>query len=230
MKLEIDDALHLLLALPAHRSQNEGHRLLGKTALDQLVDYEKCTNDEKGKAFNKAMIALVLSATRAFSVERDQIDAVWKSIESIHLRRERLTALFRRLSPLTEGNYWTKSIALISSVGISLGRGWPDPQAISISFVICFVGFLLILELISQLIEYFVASRWDRKTPLEKATKWKEQSVPRYQKIVEQFISEAIEIYKHHFPRQECLGVNLGDSENVSHLKKRLLNNCFYLN
>jgi len=35
MRLEIIEALHLLLALPAHRSHNESHRQIGKTALKQ---------------------------------------------------------------------------------------------------------------------------------------------------------------------------------------------------
>ena len=121
MKLEIPEALHLLLALPAHRSHDEGYRQIGKTALEQLLDYPSSSADEKEKAYNKAMVALTLSAVRAFSVERDRIGGIWKSIDAVQARRERLLKLFESLSPLSSGNYWSKAIVLITSMGISIG-------------------------------------------------------------------------------------------------------------
>jgi hypothetical protein len=108
MKLDIHTALHLILALPAHRSHDEGHRQLGKISFDELLQYRDLGQSDSEKAFNRAMIALVLSGVLAFSVERDKIATMWQSIEGIKTRRERLIAVFRGLSPLSEGNYWSK--------------------------------------------------------------------------------------------------------------------------
>ena len=79
MKLNISEAISLILALPAHRSSSEPHRKTGERAFDILFEYQVLGKDDKENAFNRAMVCSVLSATRVFSVERDRIKEVWKS-------------------------------------------------------------------------------------------------------------------------------------------------------
>ena len=70
MKLELSEAISLILALPSHRSTNEGHRKMGENALAFLMDYKDLGESNTDKRFNRAMVASVMSAVRAFSVER----------------------------------------------------------------------------------------------------------------------------------------------------------------
>ena len=72
MKLELSEAISLILALPSHRSNNEGHSKMGEKALDFLMDYKDLGSDDNEKKFNRAMISSVLSTVRAFSIERDR--------------------------------------------------------------------------------------------------------------------------------------------------------------
>ena len=229
MKLEITEALHLLLALPAHRSHDEGHRQIGKTALEQLLDYPSSSADEKEKAYNKAMVALALSAVRAFSVERDRIGGVWKSIDAVQARRERLLKLFETLSPLSSGNYWSKAIVLMTSMGISIGKSWPDPAAVSFGFACWLVVILVGFEVLARIAEYCTAVFFDRRGPIEKEQSWQEQSISKYVKIAEQYIKEAFEIHQRFYPDEKCMGMILDSKNESENLKTRLVNNCFYL-
>jgi hypothetical protein len=229
MKLEIKEALHLLLALPAHRSHDEGHRQIGKTALEQLLDYASSSTDENEKAYNKAMVALTLSAVRAFSVERDRIEGVWKSIDAVKIRRERLLKLFESLSPLSSGNYWSKAIVLITSMGVSVGKSWPDPGAVSFGFACWLVVILIGLEIFARITEYGTAVFFDRRGPVEKQQSWQEQSILKYKEILEQYIDEAFEIHKRFYPNKKCMGVNLDNQDDSDRLKTHLITSCLYL-
>ncbi len=228
MKLEITEALHLLLALPAHRSHDEGHRQIGKTALEQLLDYTSSAANEKEKAYNKAMVALTLSAVRAFSVERDRIGDVWKSIETVKVRRERLLKLFESLSPLSPGNYWSKAIVLMTSMGVSLGKSWPDPSAVSFGFACWLVVLLVGLEVITRVAEYGTAAFFDRLVPIEKQQSWQEQSMSKYKEITEQYIDEAFEIHQRFYPNEKCMGVNLDNKNESEKIKAHLVTSCLY--
>lgn len=228
MRLEIKEALHLLLALPAHRSHDEGHRQIGKTALEQLLDYASSSTDEKEKAYNKAMIALTLSAVRAFSVERDRIEGIWKSINAVKTRRERLLKLFESLSPLSHGNYWSKTVVLMSSMGISLGKSWPNPGAVSFGFAFWLIVILVGLEVFARIAEYCTAVFFDRRGPLEKQRSWQEQSISKYKEITAHYIEEAFEIHQRCYPDEKCMGISLDSKNESDKLKERMVMQCLY--
>lgn len=89
MKINLITAVNLILSLPAHRSQNEGHRKIGETALNELLSFSD-VSDQKEKEYNKAAIAIILSAARAFSVERDRISGTWSYLKEIK-RKEKIS-------------------------------------------------------------------------------------------------------------------------------------------
>ena len=117
MKLDINTAISLILALPAHRSGNQGHQKLGEKALDFLIEY-KDLGDDKEKAFNRDMISAVFSAVRAFSVERDALSGRWKTIDDIKIKRENLIRGLSKVSVFENDNYWAKLIAAIPAIGV----------------------------------------------------------------------------------------------------------------
>jgi len=52
MRLELSEAISLILALPAHRSNNDGHRKMGERAFDFLFEYRDLAPDKTEKSFN----------------------------------------------------------------------------------------------------------------------------------------------------------------------------------
>ena len=66
MRLELSEAISLILALPSHRSNNEGHRKMGEKALEFLMDYKDFGESDTDKQFNRTMISYVMSTVRAF--------------------------------------------------------------------------------------------------------------------------------------------------------------------
>ena len=69
----IEQAVDLILALPAHRSSNANHVDFGKMLVDEyfvkLRDYYK--SDPVAYAYLNELFAAIASAVRAFSVQRD---------------------------------------------------------------------------------------------------------------------------------------------------------------
>ena len=229
MKLDIHTALHLVLALPAHRSHDEGHRQLGKISFDELLQYRDLGQGDSEKAFNRAMIALVLSAVRAFSVERDKIATVWQSIDAVKTRRDRLLAVFQGLSPLSEGNYWTKILAVLGSAGWSFASSAPDWTKVSASFVI-WLGILLVcLEIASKLLEYLAASWYEKRGPIEKQKVWVEKSLGTYREIAAKFIADALVIHTQYFPDiKDIQGFDINSDDGRHRFRDFLVQTVFY--
>ncbi|MBL7117228.1 MAG: hypothetical protein ISS94_00365 [Candidatus Syntrophoarchaeum sp.] len=230
MKLEIPEAISLILALPSHRSNNEGHRKMGEKALEFLFEYKELGSDEVENAFNRAMISSVLSAVRAFSVERDRIAEEWTAIEAVKNRRERLLDIFRNLSPLSRGNYWSKILLIVFSLGYSLKEitiGW---QRVSVLTVSCIIIGIVILEILSKIFEFAFANYFEKKTPPEKETKWRKESMKRYKYIIEKFIEESIVLYKRFYPEStNPYGFDITSDEGVKRMKIVLIERHFHL-
>lgn len=229
MKLEIHQAIHLILALPAHRSNNEAHRELGMKALDELLEYKQPGGDETEKAYNKAMIGAVLSAARAFSVERDRIKGVWESIDAVKKRRERLLVLFQNLSPFTKDNYWSKAIAIVAAAGWSVKENLSEWAALANDAVLNLILALIGLEVVSKLSEYLLAWLFENRLPLEKERRWKEESMATYKRIVGMFIADVLRVHQKFYPDvTEVAGREITTDEGLTNLTKDLTDGCFY--
>lgn len=228
MKLEISEAISLILALPAHRSGNEGHRKMGEKAFELLFEYK--TLAEKGteeEAFNRAMISSVLSTIRAFSVERDRISGVWKSIDAIKKRRERYLEVIKNLSPLEKGNYWSKTLSIIIAAGFTLKFPLSEIEweAGVWNLVIIIIG----MEFLSKILEVGLAVFFEKKLPIEKEKKWEQESMAQYKTLVSKFIDEAIDNYKRYYPdERELYGYDITKEEQIEKLKKYLIDLHLY--
>ena len=244
MRITIDAAVDYLLAIPAHRSANEAHRELGKMALEELREYREIGTDEAEKAYNKAVIAATLSAARAFSVERDRIAGIWRSIDEIRARRLRLLAAGRALSPLAEKNYWVKAIAVLSAAGFSLGAAQiPASSAagsqgiglISVlhtvpgSFAVWLLAGIVLLEVLSHVMECAVGAFLERRGPIEKQAKWQEFTMGRYEEFTRKFILECISLHKMFCPGESQIsGHYIQDDEGVQACTEALVKKHLY--
>lgn len=244
MRIPIDSAVDYLLAILAHRSSNEAHRQLGKVALEELREYPALGADETEKAYNKAVIAAVLSAARAFSVERDRISGIWRSVDEIKARHLSLLAATRALSPLAEKNYWARAIAVLSAAGLSLGFGQSAGTGVAVgspsnivdvltkaspSFVIWLLVGLVLLELLSHVLQWAVGSAIEKRGPVEKQSKWQKLAMGRYEEFVRKYILEHIALHRVFFPEQsDTFGRSFEDEKNAKSYIEELLQKHLY--
>ncbi len=229
MKLEIHTALHFVLALPAHRSHDDGHRQLGKIAFDELLEFKELGRDDTEKTYNKAMVALVLSAVRAFSVERDKVASIWKSIEAVKARREHLLEVIQSLSPLSAGNYWVKTLAVIGSAGWSFSQSAPEWTGVSGGFVVALACSLVGLAVLSSLLEYLTAYWFERKGPIERQESWATKTLGKYKEIAGEFIQDGLLVHARYYPDEHTIqGINISTEEGRQHLRELLVNTVFY--
>lgn len=230
MKLNISEAISLILAIPAHRSHIESHRKIGEKAIELLLDYKNMTTDETEKAFNISMIGSVLSAVRAFSVERDKISSEWKSIEAIRNLRERLLEIFRNLSPLSKGNYWSKALLLLTAFGIASKNTFSGFYNLPFRTVIFLLILIVLAEIISKIGEFLFASWFEKKSPIEKITKWESESLVKYKSIIMKFVDEAVDIQKRYYPDNKIIdGYDISVEEKTIAFKEKLIEKHFYL-
>ena len=224
MKLGISESILLILSIPAHRSQNEGHRTLGDKAIELLLEY-KDTEPDVDKKYNMAMIGAVFSAVRLFSVERDRISEKWRSVEYVKQSRERLLELFQNISPFSKGNYWSKILVLLTASGLSISSIVVPGYQNTAYFIYYLIGLLLVFELVSKLGEYKFSKWIEEKVPSEKSEKWINESISEYKAILEHFIDEAVDINLRYYPDEKKLyGYDLTDQSSINELKEESYN------
>lgn len=227
MRLEISEAISLILSLPSHRSNNEGHRKMGEKALDFLMEYKDFGESENDKKFNRAMIGSVMSAVRAFSVERDRISGVWASIREVKRRRERWLDVIRNLSPFEKGNYWSRIIAIVLAAGFTIKFPLPETNMECGMWIL--LGLLVGLEALSKVLEIFFSTAFEKWLPIEQQNKWKTESMATYKELVGKFIDEAIEHYRKYYPEEkEIYRTDITDDKNIDDFKKKLIEKHFY--
>src|SRR2546427_6716051 len=120
--IDAEAALDLVLALPAHRSHNTAHAAFGKQILDEyLVGVRARYKDAPvASRYLDDLFAAVVSAVRAFSVERDMFATRWDSVSEIKKTDLERAKRIGGYSPFAEGNYWSKAIAILAAGGISV--------------------------------------------------------------------------------------------------------------
>ena len=230
MKLNISEAISLILAIPAHRSHIESHRKIGEKAIELLLDYKNITTDETEKAFNISMIGSVLSAVRAFSIERDRISSEWKSIEAIRNLRERLLEIFRNLSPLSKGNYWSKALLLLIAFGIASKDTFNNLSNLPFIAVVSLLILIVLAEITSKVGEFLFAYWFEKKLPIEKVAKWESESLVKYKSIIKKFIDEAVDIQKRYYPDNKIIdGYDISVDEKTIEFREKLIEKHFYL-
>ncbi|MFZ5759666.1 MAG: hypothetical protein ACOY32_08575 [Thermodesulfobacteriota bacterium] len=227
MRLELSEAISLILALPAHRSNNEGHRKLGEKALDFLMEYRDKGETDKDRQFNRKMISSVMSTVRAFSVERDKISGVWASIREIKKRRERWIDVIRNISPFERGNYWSKIIAIVLAAGFTVK--FPLPETNIKCGMWTLIGILVVLEILSKSSEILLSTAFEKWLPIEQQNKWQKESLVAYREIVGKFIFEAVGHYRECYPNEnEICGYKITDTDEINKLKESLIDKHFY--
>ena len=233
MKIEIPDAISLILTLPAQSSGNEGQRKMGERTLDLLFEYRTLGVDDKEKAFNISMIASILSTVRAFGTVYERTKDEWAAIEKIKILKEGLLEVIRNLSPLTRGNYWSKTIVIIMSLGYSLKDMNRITDALNVSsfnLALALIVSILALEIASKSLECLFAINFQKTYPKRKVEVWKENAREQYVMIIKKFIDEALDNYRRHYPGLDDLyGYDITAKNDVKKMKDELVMKHIYL-
>lgn len=227
MKLGLNTSISLILSLPAHRSNNKGHQSLGNKCMDLLFEYK---NEDEDRDFNMAIIASILSATRAFSVQRDKISGEWKVLEEKKGRIEILISQLSNLSLLNKNSYFTKIVSLIPSLGVILDNIISTNKLNYWQYLLITIAPLILIEMIIQISICLLQNRNGEKSNEDKSEIWKKDNLTEYQKIIKYFIDEYIEMHKIFYPNENKVdGYIIETNENIEELKQKLVNIHFYL-
>lgn len=218
--VDAEAALDLVLALPAHRSHNTAHAAFGKQILDEyLVGVRaRYKDDPVASRYLDDLFAAVVSAVRAFSVERDMFATRWDSVSEIKKADLERAKRIDGYSPFSEGNYWNKAIAILAAGGISVpvvkkiiaetGITSTIAQApiylaglIALSFVLLFVADWLVFRYKATRLKHI-----EKLYPEEVERVWRQRSMSQYRIILRNFLLTALIIRETHYPHLPSIG------------------------
>jgi len=208
--LGVEQALDLVLALPAHRSSNEKHAAFGHLLVQQyFVELkQQVKDDEKAVGYLTNVLAAIASAVRAFSVQRDMFDTAWRSLEAQRSYEIDRANHMDRYSPFKEKGVWGKVIGFAfgsGSVGLILVEALEAyirnlPVSAILGALSGGVIGLLVFELIIDIWRGTLLKKVERHFPEELQARWRSECIPRYRTILRQFLLSAIRIREEWYP------------------------------
>ncbi|MCT4583695.1 MAG: hypothetical protein N4A54_02110 [Peptostreptococcaceae bacterium] len=227
MKLELSTAISFILALPAHRSSNEGHRQLGLRGMDLLFDY---TKSEEDNCFNRAVIASILSTVRAFSVQRDIMASEWENIEKNKNSLKSLLIKLDYLSILKKDSYFSKIIYILSYIKVINMKTIGNLSFLyTIKIITMLIISLFLWEISVHVLKFSAIKTAEKITKKDKNDIWENQSMNNYKKLVKLFIDEYISIYRIYYPTSNKIyNYDISKNEEIEKLKTDLINLHFY--
>lgn len=208
--LSIETWVDVILAGTAHRSSHEPHAKLGQEVLHRyFVELpERYKADEIATRYFDEMIPAVASALRGFSVVRDifqtNTETIRKAKDSEIKHLEHLDAM----SPLNKDGIWGRILAALASIGLiaplqasirsdisHATQAWIFAGAASVAVSV--IG----LELFVQWLRKSQSKKIEMSFPKDINSKWQDESMTDYQKLLSQFIAKAILITEAHYPK-----------------------------
>ncbi|WP_227764544.1 hypothetical protein [Zhaonella formicivorans] len=207
--LRIEQALDLVLALPAHRSGNQNHAKFGHMLIEEYFiklrsDYKE---DENAYIYLTHLFTAVASAVRAFSVQRDIFQTKWNTLCAVKNSIINRANKMEKYSPFNGVNGKLISLFIsLSSSGIIT-----KPRINNVQDILIFVYLVPIFFVIAMFIFDFVLDLYRDKL-IRKAEKtlnqnvveiWQEENHAQYKLILKNFLLIAIEIHKRHYPNEE---------------------------
>lgn len=208
--LGVEQALDLVLALPAHRSSNEKHAAFGHLLVQEyfVALREQVKDDEKALGYLTNILAAIASAVRAFSVQRDMFDTAWGSLAAQRSYEIDRANHMDRYSPFKEKGVWGKVIGFAfgsGSVGLILLEALEAyltnlPVSVILGAFSGGVIGLLVLELMIDIWRSKLLKKAEKRFPEELQARWRSECIPRYRTILRQFLLSAIRIREEWYP------------------------------
>ena len=85
--LRLEQALDLILAIPAHRSSNANHAKFGNLVVEEyfIKLRDEYKNDKIAYMYLSNIFAAIASSVRAFSVQRDIFQTKWNTLGKVKI-------------------------------------------------------------------------------------------------------------------------------------------------
>lgn len=213
--LRLEQALDLILAIPAHRSSNVNHARFGNLVLEEyfMKLRDEYKNDKIAYMYLSNIFAAIASSVRAFSVQRDIFQTKWDTLGKV---RDSLLERANRLdkySPLN-GNVG-KIISLFISFGSSsiIIKSYNDflNTVGKYSFLIptIFIISIFVFDFILELYKNRLIRKAENTLPKDLMKTWQEENMAQYRKILKAFLLNAIEIKNYYYPDEKLFGEDI---------------------
>ena len=204
--LSLEQWLSYVIALPSHRSLNEGHRAFGTRILKLVYDEipAQYAEDVTARNYFNHMLAEVAWAVRGFSAVRDnfqrQVQA--RAAHAVHAK-ERAKG-WSELSPLRKESLGSKGLSIavgaggataLSHVFPSIPIGWNVALVIVLAYAV---------HLFLDWLQATAVKRALAKEPREVMDAWSDVARPQYEAIARAFLEKAWAIESRFYPPSDA--------------------------
>lgn len=203
--LSLEQWLSYVLALPSHRSSNEGHRAFGARVVKLVYDEipAQYAEDATARSYFNHMLAEVAWAVRGFSAVRDNFQRHVQA-HSAHTEHAKERAKgWTELSPLKKESLGSKGLSIAVGAGgaTALSHAFP---AIPIGWNVATVIVLAYLvHLFLDWLQSTAVKRALEKEPKETMETWTDDARPRYEAIARAFLEKAWAIEHRFYPNDD---------------------------
>lgn len=196
----LEQAVDLILAMPAHRSSNAGHAAFGKTLIDEYIVKlrEKYQDDSVAYTYLTELFAAAASAIRAFSVQRDIYEAERKAQESLRDFRIEKAKRSWEYSLLDDfrGQIGTLFAGMtLTGLGVFLNAGYKSVAALPAVWLAVIIWDIMVRYYGEYRLEKAVA-----RFPKASQKNWQEEAINKYKQIIVDFVVVAAGIQARHYP------------------------------
>lgn len=213
--IRIEQALDLILAIPAHRSSNQNHAKFGNMVLEEyLVKLRSEYRDDNiSYMYLNNLFTSLVSSVRAFSVQRDIFQTKWNSLGKVK------NNIIDRANRLDKYSPFNGSIGKVISLFISFGsssiivKSYNDLLKTIGKFAfwipILFIITIFALDFILEIYRSSLISKAEKTLPDDLMKTWKEENAAKYRKILKFFLLNAIEIHKYYYPEEKIFNEDI---------------------
>jgi hypothetical protein len=221
--LRLEQALDLILAIPAHRSSNANHAKFGNLVVEEyfIKLRDEYKNDKIAYMYLSNIFAAIASSVRAFSVQRDIFQTKWNTLGKVK------NSIIERANRLDKYSPFNGSIGKVISLFISFGsssvivKSYNDLLQTIGKFAfwipIVFVVTIFAFDFVLELYKCRLINEAEKTLPEDLMITWQEENTAQYRKILKLFLLNAIEIQKMYYPEEKVF------SEDISVMTKEHL-------
>jgi hypothetical protein len=218
--LSLEQWLSYVLALPSHRSSNEGHRAFGTRIVKLVYDEipSQYAEDETARSYFNHMLAEVAWAVRGFSAVRDNFQRQVQ-VQAAHTEHEKERAKgWTELSPLRKESLGSKGLSIAVGAGgaTALSRLFPSIPIgwnVATVIVLAYAVHLFLDWLQATAVKHALA-----KEPVKVMDAWSDDARPQYEAIARAFLEKAWAIESRFYPPSDA-----AESPNFEQLIQRAM-------
>ena len=200
--LQLEQWLSMVIALPSHRSSNEGHRKFGDRALNLLYDElpARYAQDKVASDYITHMLAEVSWAVRGFSNVRDSFQAQTTAQAAHFAYKGERAREWGEFSPFTEKALGKKFAPLLFGVGGANLVSWLFPNLPLLQNSVAVLVIAYGIHLFVRWVQDNEVKKAFENVPKSALKSWAEGAKPQYLSLATRFLEKAVEVEKRFYP------------------------------